>query len=54
MMTAPLWLLLTYKVPRERTAKRIAMWRRVKGMGAIYLQNGVCLLSNTPRTMSAG
>ncbi len=38
------WLLLTYKVPPEPAAKRIALWRRLKGMGAVYLQNGVCLL----------
>ena len=36
------WLLLTYKVPAEPAKKRIAIWRRLKGMGAIYLQNGVC------------
>jgi hypothetical protein len=46
-MVAPLWLLLTYKVPPEPAAKRIALWRRLKGMGAIYLQNGVCLLPKT-------
>lgn len=38
------WLLLTYKVPPEPAKKRIALWRRLKGMGAIYLQSGVCLL----------
>lgn len=41
------WLLLTYKVPPEPAKKRIALWRRLKGMGAIYLQNGVCLLPKT-------
>jgi hypothetical protein len=41
------WLLLTYKVPPEPSAKRIALWRRLKGIGAIYLQNGVCLLPKT-------
>lgn len=46
MVSAP-WLLLTYKVPPEPAAKRIALWRRLKGMGAIYLQNGVCLLPKT-------
>ncbi len=46
-MTAPSWLLLTYKVPPEPAAKRIALWRRLKGMGAVYLQNGVCLLPKT-------
>jgi hypothetical protein len=46
-MVAPSWLLLTYKVPPEPTAKRITLWRRLKAMGAIYLQNGVCLLPKT-------
>ena len=46
-MVTPPWLLLTYKVPPEPSAKRIALWRRLKGMGAIYLQNGVCLLPKT-------
>jgi hypothetical protein len=41
------WLLLTYKVPPEPAAKRMAIWRRLKGMGAVYLQNGVCLLPKT-------
>jgi hypothetical protein len=41
------WLLITYKVPPEPAAKRVAMWRRLKGMGAVYLQNGVCLLPKT-------
>ena len=40
-------LLLSYKVPPEPAAKRIALWRRLKGMGAVYLQNGVCLLPKT-------
>jgi CRISPR/Cas system-associated endoribonuclease Cas2 len=41
------WLLLTYKVPPEPAKKRVALWRRLKGMGAVYLQNGVCLLPKT-------
>jgi DNA-binding transcriptional regulator PaaX len=41
------WLLLTYKVPAEPARKRIALWRRLKGIGAVYLQNGVCLLPRT-------
>lgn len=41
------WLLLTYKVPAEPAKKRVALWRRLKGMGAVYLQNGVCLLPKT-------
>jgi DNA-binding transcriptional regulator PaaX len=41
------WLLLTYKVPAEPTSKRMALWRRLKALGAVYLQNGVCLLPKT-------
>src|SRR3546814_811916 len=46
-MVAQPWLLLTYKVTPEPAAKRIALGRRLKGMGAVYLQNGVCLLPKT-------
>jgi hypothetical protein len=46
-MVSSSWLLLTYKVPPEPAAKRISLWRRLKGMGAVYLQNGVCLLPKT-------
>ncbi|WP_411899175.1 Chromate resistance protein ChrB [Salmonella enterica] len=46
-MNAQNWLLLTYKVPPEPAKKRIALWRKLKGMGAVYLQNGVCLLPKT-------
>lgn len=38
------WLLLTYKVPPEPARKRVALWRKLKGMGAVYLQSGVCML----------
>lgn len=41
------WLLFTYKVPAEPAAGRVGMWRRLKGMGAVYLQGGVCLLPKT-------
>ncbi len=46
-MTDIAWLLLTYKVPPDPATKRITLWRRLKGMGAVYLQNGVCLLPRT-------
>jgi len=41
------WILMTYKVPPEPAAPRVALWRRLKAMGAVYLQNGVCLLPRT-------
>lgn len=43
-MNLTTWLLLTYKIPPEPAAKRMSVWRRLKGMGAVYLQGGVCLL----------
>jgi DNA-binding transcriptional regulator PaaX len=46
-MTSQNWLLLTYKVPAEPAKKRIALWRKLKSMGAVYLQSGVCLLPKT-------
>lgn len=46
-MNSQNWLMLTYKVPAEPSKKRIALWRKLKSLGAIYLQNGVCLLPKT-------
>lgn len=46
-MAVKSWLLLTYKVPPEPAKKRIALWRKIRGMGAVYLQNGICLLPKT-------
>jgi hypothetical protein len=46
-MNAQNWLLLVYKVPPEPAKKRVALWRRLKSMGAVYVQNGVCLLPKT-------
>lgn len=36
--------MLSYKVPSEPARHRMAVWRRLKSLGAIYLNNGVCLL----------
>ncbi|TQF81829.1 chromate resistance protein ChrB [Elioraea sp. Yellowstone] len=41
------WLLLAYRVPPEPAKVRVAVWRRLKGLGAVYVQNGVCLLPRT-------
>ena len=46
-MTNLKWLLLTYKVPADPPARRVALWRRLKSLGAVYLQSGVCLLPKT-------
>ena len=38
------WVLLIYKLPREPSRHRVAVWRRLKDLGALYLQDGVAAL----------
>ena len=47
MNTNPRWLLLTYKVPAEPSKTRVGIWRRIRGLGAVYIQNGVCVLPSS-------
>ncbi len=42
------WLLLIYRIPSEPTRLRAAVWRRLKGLGAIYLQNSAAELPTGP------
>ena len=44
------WLLLLYKVPREPTAARVSVWRKLKRLGAILLHDAVWVLPPSPRT----
>ncbi len=41
------WLLLAYKVSPEPTRTRVGIWRRIKSLGAVYLQSSVCILPCT-------
>jgi hypothetical protein len=38
------WLLLIYRIPTEPTRLRAGVWRKLKGLGAIYLQNSAVAL----------
>ena len=38
------WLLLVYRIPSEPTRLRSTVWRRLKSLGAIYLQNSAAAL----------
>lgn len=38
------WFVLVYKLPSEPTRYRASVWRKLKGAGAVYLQNGVAAL----------
>ena len=44
------WLQLVYRVPAEPTRKRTYVWRQLRGLGAVYLQDGCCVLPRTPAT----
>ena len=43
------WLLLVYRVPAEPSRMRTYVWRQVKALGALYLQQAVWLLPKTER-----
>lgn len=38
------WLLLVYRVPADPTRLRATVWRRLKSLGAVYLQNSAAAL----------
>jgi hypothetical protein len=38
------WLLLIYRIPTEPTRLRAGVWRKLKGLGAIYIQNSAAAL----------
>ena len=38
------WLLLIYKVPPEPSRVRVAVWRRIRSLGAVYIHSGICVL----------
>ena len=43
-MERPRWVLLIYRIPRELSRHRVAVWRKLRDLGALYLQDGVAAL----------
>ena len=41
------WLVITYKVPAEPSRTRVYLWRKLKELGAVYLQQGTAVLPMT-------
>src|SRR5947209_3955641 len=39
--------ILVYQVPSQPSAARVGVWRELKRLGALYLQQSVCILPNT-------
>ncbi len=44
------WLLLVYRIPREPAAGRVFVWRKLKQLGAIAIQDAIWVLPRTART----
>jgi hypothetical protein len=41
-------LLLIYRVPNESSRARVAVWRDLKRLGCLYVQQAVCVLPDRP------
>ncbi|HJS08469.1 MAG TPA: Chromate resistance protein ChrB [Pirellulales bacterium] len=48
--TADRWIVLTYRVPRKPSACRVYVWRKLKKLGAISLQDAAWVLPATAKT----
>ena len=44
------WLLLIYRVPSESSRARVAVWRDLKRLGGLYVQQAVCVLPDRAET----
>lgn len=44
------WLLLTYKVPNKPSALRVYIWRKLKKLGALLINETVWILPDNSRT----
>jgi DNA-binding transcriptional regulator PaaX len=45
--SADAWLLLVYRIPSDPTRLRAAVWRRLKSLGAVYLQNSAAAMDGS-------
>lgn len=41
------WILLVYKVPADPSRHRVSVWRAIRRIGAISLQQSICALPDT-------
>jgi hypothetical protein len=42
------WTLLVYKIPSQPSRLRLQIWRKLQRMGALYLQDAVCVVPSRP------
>jgi hypothetical protein len=48
VITASSWLLLLFSLPTNRNTERVAVWRRLKKMGAVQIKTSTYLLPDAP------
>src|SRR5437762_12008355 len=46
------WRVLIYRVPTEPASKRVAVWRDLKRLGALYLQQCACIFPDIPAVIA--
>jgi len=47
------WRVLIYRVPTEPASKRVGVWRDLKRLGALYLQQCACIFPDIPDVADA-
>src|SRR3954453_1430698 len=52
-MAGPEWVLLAYRLPREPSTPRIAVWRKLRKLGAVQLVDGLVALPADAATIEA-
>jgi uncharacterized protein Usg len=45
------WILLNYKLPTHPTALRVYVWRKLKRLGSVLLNDAIWILPDSPRTL---
>jgi hypothetical protein len=48
VIKAPSWLLLLFSLPTNRNTERVAVWRRLKKLGAVQIKTSTYLLPDEP------
>jgi DNA-binding transcriptional regulator PaaX len=42
------WSILVYRIPSQPSRLRLQVWRKLQSVGALYLQDAVCVLPSRP------
>lgn len=50
MVTEQEWVLLSYRIPREPSTPRIAVWRKLRDLGVAQIGDGLVALPHDART----